>query len=76
MSDTPFGIKIETRDWIPENDAVFIYNGVDQVVKHDLTGKEATYTIKKTKMVIVHTGETEALKQLKNRGEAEQGTQS
>lgn len=69
MSNTnPLGIKIETRGWIPENDAVFVYNGTDQVVKHDLTGKEATYTVKKPKMVIVHTGETEALKQLKTKG--------
>jgi hypothetical protein len=57
--------QILTKDWTPENEVLFIYNGMDNVVRHDLTGKEATYEVKKPRAGIVHLGSTSFLQRLR-----------
>lgn len=57
------GIKIVTADWMKEDEALFIYNGVDQLVRHDLTGKQGERTVKPaTGIIVKHIGETPQLK--------------
>lgn len=60
-----FGVPIKTVEWMPDNTGVFIYNGVDNIVRLDGTDKEARYEIKKPQMVIMHTGEMLTLRGLK-----------
>ena len=59
--DKPFGVNIVAKDWMPINDVAFIYDGIDNIVGLDGTNKEATYTVKEPKMVIVHAGRTRNL---------------
>lgn len=76
-----FGVPIKTADWVPDGDALFIYNGVDNIVRNDATNKEARYEVKKPRMVILHTGVTpdlakwrlsQRLRQAKNQAKGSQ----
>lgn len=46
-----FGVPVKTVSWLPENKGLFVYNGVDQIVRLDGTNKEARYTTKQPKAV-------------------------
>lgn len=57
-------IPIVVREWMHDNQALFIYNGVERVAKLDGTNKEARYEVKKPRFAVAHTGKTKFMKNM------------